>query len=132
MPDIVKNPISEVFKQWRSVVEPVVGKGNISQDMSQTIASTKKMYARLYMLGNPGGRWDLEGDECATNPSFQAESFATDPKGTEKAYEIDEVSHQVMTDLGFRRSYGPELISNTDSKIKRVVSRYTRLYTGQI
>ena len=49
-------------------------------DRSQTLASGKKTYARLYMLGNVLTEGDLEGDECATVPTIQIECFAT---GTE-------------------------------------------------
>lgn len=132
MPDVVKNPVNEVFKRWGNAIEPVVGKGNFSMDNSQTIASTKKTYAKLLMLGNPTSRGDLEGDECATIPSFQSESYASGTKALSKVYEIDNVSHKAMTDMGFRRAYGPVLQSNADNSIKRVVSRYSRIYTGTL
>ena len=132
MPDVVKNPVSDVFERWSKEIEPVVGKGNFSMDNSQTIASTKKAYAKLLMLGNPTSRGDLEGDECATIPSFQSESYASGTKALSKVYEIDNVSHKAMTDMGFRRAYGPVLQNNADNSIKRVVSRYSRIYTGTL
>lgn len=101
-------------------------------DESQTIASSKKTYARLFLLGNPLTRGNLAGDECATTPSFQAESYASGTKASSKAYEIDEVSHKAMVDMGFRRTYGPVKQNNADNSIKRVVSRYSRIYTGQL
>lgn len=132
MPDVIINPVSEVFERWSKAVEPVVGKGNYSMDKSQTIASTKKTYARLLMLGNPTANSDLEGDECATMLSFQAESYASGTKGLSKVYEIDGASHKAMIGMGFRRAYGPELLNNAEGSIKRVVSRYSRIYTGQL
>ena len=132
MPDVVKNPVSDVFKRWSKEIEPVVGKGNFSMDNSQTIASTKKAYAKLLMLGNPTSRSDLEGDECATMPSFQSESYASGTKALSKVYEIDNVSHKAMVGMGFRRTYGPEIQNNADNSIKRVVSRYSRIYTGTL
>lgn len=128
--DTVKNPVFEIFEAWGNVMRDVVGEGNYSMEDSSTIA--KAPYACLYQMGNPGTRWDLEGDECATTPSYQVDSFASGQKALTKAYEIDEASHKVMTDLGFRRTYGPEPLRNIDSKIKRVTSRYSRLYTGQL
>lgn len=130
MADVVKNPVDDVFKIWGREIEKFVGKGNYSMEDSSTIA--KAPYACLYQMGNPGARWDLEGDECATIPSYQVDSFASGQKALTKAYEIDDASHKVMTSLGFRRTYGPEPIRNIDSKIKRVTSRYDRLYTGQL
>lgn len=132
MPDVVKNPVSDVFERWSKAIEPVVGKGNYAMDKSQTIASTKKTYARLLMLGNPTYRGDLEGDECATTASFQTESYSSGTKALSKAYEIDNASHEAMVDMGFRRTYGPEPQNNSDDSIKRVISRYSRIYTGQL
>lgn len=133
MPDVINNPVFDVFERWSKEIEPVVGKGNFSMEKSQTIASTKKTYARLLMLGNPTTNSDLEGDECATMPSFQVESYASSgTKSLSKAYEIDSASHKAMVGMGFRRSYGPEPQNNAEDSIKRVVSRYNRIYTGQL
>lgn len=130
MVDTVKNPVLDVFTIWGDSIESVVGKGNYSMEDSSVIARTP--YARLFQIGNPGTRWDLEGDECATTPSYQVDCFASGQKALSKVYEIDEVSHKAMTSMGFRRTYGPEPMRNIDSKIKRVTSRYSRLYTGQL
>lgn len=130
MPEIVDNPVLKVFKRWKKKLAPLIGEENISMEDSETIA--KAPYACLKMLGNPGARYDLEGDECATMPAFQVDSFVTGQKALSMAYEIDEVSHKAMTDMGFRRYYGAEQVTNIDSKIKRVVSRYRMLYTGNL
>lgn len=84
------------------------------------------------MLGNPIARGNLAGDECATMPLFQAEAYASGTKASSKAYEIDEISHKSMVDMGFRRTYGPVKLNNADNSIKRVISRYSRIYTGQL
>ena len=52
MPEMLKNPISEIYARWNKAIEPVVGEENFSMDRSQTLASGKKAYARLSMLGN--------------------------------------------------------------------------------
>lgn len=128
----VDNPVSKVYSIWSAAVENKVGKGNYSMSQSGTLASNKTKYARIFMMGNPGNAWDLEGDECATMPSFQVDSFAKGTKALSEVYAIDDVSHKAMVGMGFRRSYGPELLENSDSIIKRVVSRYSRVYTGQL
>lgn len=130
MAETVKNPIFDVFSAWSSAIENVVGKGNYSMEQSSVIAHTP--YICLYQIGNPGARWDLEGDECATNPSYQVDSFASGQKALTKAYQIDEASHKALTSLGFQRTYGPEPVRNIDSKIKRITSRYTMLYAGKL
>lgn len=126
--DTVKNPSPDVFERWSEAIEPLVGKGNYAMDMTSKIA--KAPYARIFMMGNPGTAWDLEGDECATSASFQVESFASGKRPLSSVYKIDDASHKVMTEMGFRRTYGPELINNDDPLIRRVISRYQRIFTG--
>ena len=104
----------------------------VTVDNPGTLASNKTKYARIFMMGNPTRDGDLEGDECSTIPAFQVDSFAKGTKALSEVYAIDDVSHRAMVGMGFRRSYGPELIENSDSTIKRVVSRYSRVYTGQL
>lgn len=128
----VDNPVSKVYSIWSAAVENKVGKGNYSMSQSGTLASNKTKYARIFMMGNPTKDGDLEGDECSTIPAFQVDSFAKGTKALSEVYAIDDVSHKAMVSIGFHRSYGPELIENSDSTIKRVVSRYSRVYTGQL
>lgn len=127
MADVIENPFSKVFERWGESMEKIVG-DNYSQEKSSTIA--KAPYARMFLMGNPGMRWDLEGNECSTTLAVQCESFADGTKAIQKAYSIDTASHKAMTDMGFRRSFGPELVDNAEAKIKRVISRYTMAYTG--
>jgi len=130
MPDTVKNPAPDVFEIWSETMVNIVGEGNYSMTDSATIARTP--YATLFPMGSPGNYWDLEGDECATLLSYQVSCFASGTAALSKAYEIDDSSHKIMTEMGFRRTYGPAPIENIDSRIKRVISRYSRLYTGQL
>lgn len=128
----IEPPVLEVFERWRKAVEPTVGKGNFSMEKSQTIASGKTKYARLFMTGNPTQSTSLEGHECATVLSFQTESYASGTKALSTAYEIDSKSHQAMVSMGFRRTYGPEEVANSEKSFKRIISRYSRIYTGQL
>lgn len=132
MPTVVNNPVSEVFLRWSKSVEPIVGKSNYSMEKSQTIATDKKKYARLFLMGNPTQSSSLGGDECATILSFQTECYASGVKSLSTAYEIDNVSHQSMISMGFRRTYGPEEVANSEKNLKRIISRYSRVYTGQL
>lgn len=132
MPNTVKNPVSDVFERWGAEIQKVVGAGNYSMEDSGTLASGKTKYATLIMLGNPTNSGTLEGDEISTIPSFQVDSYAKGTKALSTAYAIDDASHKAMASAGFRRIYGPEPITNSDSRIKRVVSRYSRVYTGYL
>lgn len=132
MTGTVKNPVAEVFERWGTSIESTVGKGNYSMEKSVTIASAKKKYARLFLMGNPTQSTSLEGHECATVLSFQAESYASGTKDLLNAYEIDNISHEAMISMGFRRTYGPEEVENSEKSFKRIISRYSRVYTGQL
>ena len=128
MAETVRNPASEVFAEWAKAIKPVVGEGNYASDNSTVIAKTP--FARLYMMGNPSGAMDLEGNECSTLPAFQSESFASGQTAINDVYAIDDVSHKAMISMGFKRTFGPELIANMDSRIKRCVSRYSRVFAA--
>jgi hypothetical protein len=132
MPDTINNPVSEVFSRWSKDIQPTVGKGNFSMEKSQTIATDKKKYARLFLMGNPTQSSSLDGSECATVLSFQTESYASGVKALSTAYEIDSKSHEAMISMGFRRTYGPEEVANSEKSFKRIISRYSRIYTGQL
>ena len=132
MPITVDNPVVKIYERWSAEIQKVVGTGNCSMSQSGTLASKKTKYARIFMMGNPTRDGDLEGDECSTIPAFQVDSFAKGTKALSEVYAIDDISHKAMVGMGFRRTYGPELLENSDSTIKRVVSRYSRVYTGQL
>ena len=126
--EVILNPVGIVFENWSEKIKDIVGEGNYSMNLSSTVSKTP--YARLYLMGNQGYSHDLTGNENATSLSFSVESFASGNKASSKAYEIDSLSHQAMVDMGFRRTFGPELMENADKTIQRVVSRYNRIYTG--
>lgn len=130
--ETIKSPVVDVFTRWGKEVAKITGQDNYSMDGSETNASGKKAYAQLYMLGNPAAIGDLEGNECATTPSFQVVCFTSGSKALTRAYELDNVSHKAMVSMGFRRTYGPELLNSNDSGIKKLVSRYSRIYTGTL
>lgn len=124
----VKNPISEIFRTWRVPMETLCGEGNVSMEQSAT--AEKAPYARIYLMGMPGRDFTLQADEAAVTISLQVECFADGQYAIEDVYDLDETSHETLTSLGFRRFYGPELITNIDDSVKRTVSRYRRHYAG--
>lgn len=128
MAQTIKNPVSEVYETWGEAIESIVGEGNYSMDDSASVASAP--YARMLMLSAVGVNYDLEGDELSIRPTFQIESYADGRRAISNAYAIDDVSHRCMTSMGYRRTYGPELITSNGAAIKRVVSRYNRIYAG--
>lgn len=126
---VVDNPIRKIYKRWAAGISTLVG-SNCSMEVSETVATTP--YARIYLMGAPGSSYDLENNEAQTRLTIQAESFADGEYGIEDAYDIDAKTRELMLQMGFRCYYGPQLIANANTRIKRVISRYTRNYSGSL
>lgn len=120
----VKTIIDTVFAKWGEAVSPKVG-NNYSMENSTIV--NKLPYATLYFMGLPTGGSSLDGGELGVTPSVQVDIYTTGQRALSQAYEIDELSHDSLLNMGFTRSYGPELIQSTDPSIKRLTSRYSRL-----
>lgn len=117
--------VDTIYSVWSGAVKTKVGK-NLSMENSEIV--NKLPYASCYFMGFPTSASDLEGDECAVTPTVQIDVYANGQKGVTEVYEIDEVSHRAMVGMGFRRTFGPELIKNLqNNNIKRLTSRYSRV-----
>lgn len=120
----VQSIIETTYAKWAEKIKEKVG-NNYSMEDSGTIS--KFPYCSLFFLGVPGDTYTLEGDEGTVIPTLQVSVYTTGQKALTKAYEIDNVSHETLVRLGYRRSTGPELDMNTDPSIKRLISRYSRV-----
>ena len=118
--------INTVFTRWGEDISQTAVKNNYSMENSTVVNSLP--YATLFFNGIPGNTWDLEGDESTVIPTLQVDIYTKGQRALTQAYEIDAVSHETLTRMGFRRSTGPELIQSTDPSIKRLTSRYTRVF----
>lgn len=121
----VKTIVENTFSKWGEAISAEVG-DNYSMENSSVINSLP--YASLYFLGLPGNSYDLEGDEGTVMPTLQVDIYTNGQRALTKAYEIDEISHSTLIGMGYRRIYGCELIQSTDPSIKRLVSRYVRVW----
>lgn len=117
--------INTVYSRWTESISKTDVKNNYSMENSATMA--KIPAATLFFTGVPGNTWDLEGDESTVMPTAQVDIYTKGQKALTQAYEIDAVSHETLTKMGFRRVSGAELIQATDPTIKRLVSRYSRV-----
>ena len=119
--------INSIFAKWCSAISQTAVKNNFSMENRTVVAELPA--ATLFFQGLPTTDSDLEGNEASVTPTVQVDIYTKGQRALTQAYEIDEVSHSVLNGVyGFRRSYGPELIQSTDPSIKRLVSRYTRLF----
>lgn len=117
--------INTVFARWGEAISKTAVKDNYSMENSTTVAQIPA--ATLFFNGIPGNTWDLEGDESTVIPTLQVDIYTKGQRALTQAYEIDAVSHETLTRMGFRRVTGAELIQSTDPSIKRLVSRYSRV-----
>ena len=116
--------VNQIYAKWSTAVSEKVG-DNYGMKNSGTIS--KMPYASCVFRGIPGIAWDLEGDESAVEPTIQIDIFTTGQRALTQAYEIDGVSHETLTSLGFRRYSGPTPQDNIDPSITRYVSEYSRV-----
>lgn len=124
---IVLELINNIFAKWGEAISETAVKTNYSMENSTVVAELPA--ATLFFQGLPTSDSDLMGTEASVTPTVQVDIYTKGQKALTQAYQIDEVSHSVLNGIyGFRRSYGPELIQSTDPSIKRLVSRYTRLF----
>lgn len=120
----VKSIIETTYEKWSEAISKKVG-DNYSMENSGTVS--KFPYCSLYFLGVPGDTYTLEGNEGTVSPTLQVDIYTTGQKSLSQAYEIDDVSHETLVRMGYRRTTGPELIQSTDPSIKRLTSRYGRI-----
>ena len=117
--------INKVYARWGEAISQTAVKENYSMENSTTVAELPA--STLFFNGIPGNTWDLEGDESTVIPTLQVDIYTKGQRALTQAYEIDAVSHETLTKLGFRRVTGAELIQSTDPSIKRLTSRYSRV-----
>lgn len=126
----IENPIAEIYDRWVEAVEPVVGENKYSVGVSATINDAP--YARIFVSGLYTTHTDLVGNEVCQQIEIQSESYTTGMNAMSEAYALDMVQRNAMIGMGFRCVYGPVLMDNVDSRLRRLVTRYTRQYTGQL
>ena len=104
--------INKVYAKWVEAISQTAVKENYSMENSTVVNNLP--YATLFFNGIPGNTWDLKGDESTVIPTLQVDIYTKGQRALTQAYEIDAVSHETLTKMGFRRTYGPELNQSTD------------------
>lgn len=121
----VQSIIEQTYEKWSAAVSEKVG-DNCSMENSETVSSLP--YSSLYFMGASTSTVTLEGNEGAITSSLQVDIYTTGQTALTQIYEIDQLSHESLTSMYYKRSSGPELIQSTDPSIKRLTSRYTRVW----
>lgn len=121
----IRSIVETTYEKWSEKISEKVG-DNYSMKNSGTVS--KFPYASLIFIGIPGGNYTLEGIESSVIPTIQVDIYTTGQKGLSQAYEIDEISHNSLLEMGYQRIYGPEPDQNVDPSINRLVSRYSRIF----
>ena len=126
----IDNPIAEIFSKWGRAIESYVGAGHYSVAVSDTI--NKIPYARIYSVNARTSSTDLAGNEVCQTLTIRCESITGGQNALSDAYDLDNVQRNILMGLGFRCSEGAVYTQNADARLVRLVSTFTREYTGQI
>lgn len=80
------------------------------------------------LVDNPGGDYDLEGEEGSQNPLIEVSVYCDSASGDSKCYEVSEKARGLMTAYGFQCRSGPGKTESQNADTIRWVSRYQRIF----
>src|SRR5699024_12431267 len=87
--------INTIYAEWAEAISKTAVKDNYSMENSTVVAEIPA--ATLYFTGLPTTDSDLEGNEASVTPTVQVAIYTKCQRALSPAYEIDEVSHGVIT-----------------------------------
>ena len=119
-----KSIIEAVFAKWAAAISETDIGTNYSMERSETVNTLP--YASLFFMSVTGQGYDLSNIECGITADVQVDIYVKSTDKLSKLYELDEVSHQAMQEMGFRRTSGISF-DMSDSGYKRLVNRYSRV-----
>ena len=100
------------------------------KDSSQTYQSTPPAFPSMFFnqIDNSSTADDLDNTENAVNTTIEITTYTNDTAKLTTAKKIHALADTQMRSMGFRRTFGPQQITNiTDTSICRVIARYTRI-----
>ena len=100
------------------------------KDASQTYQSAPPAFPSMFFnqIDNSSTADDLDNTENAVNTTIEITTYTNDTAKLTTAKKIHALADTQMRSMGFRRTFGPQQITNiTDTSICRVIARYTRI-----
>ncbi|MEZ3487322.1 MAG: hypothetical protein K1W22_12240 [Lachnospiraceae bacterium] len=112
---------SEIFTHIMYAVQP------LCSSASQTYQDSPSKFPHIFVdnKDNPVTDTDMENSECAVTPMVEITTYTKD--GLSSAKKIISLADTEMRNMGFKRSFGPQQVTNVaDTSITRVIARYSR------
>lgn len=112
---------SEIFTHIMYAVQP------LCSSASQTYQDSPSKFPHVFVdnKDNPATGTDMENNECAVTPMVEITAYTKD--GLSSAKKIISLADTEMGNMGFKRSFGPQQVTNVaDTSITRVIARYSR------
>jgi hypothetical protein len=100
------------------------------KDSSQTFTNTPTAFPFMFFdqKDNPTTADDLDNNENAVNATIEITIYTNDTSKLTTAKKIHAIADTQMRSMGFRRTFGPQQITNiADTSICRLIARYTRI-----
>lgn len=103
---------------------------SICSSASTTYQDTPPNFPHLFLnqLDNPSTAEDMDNNENAVIPMIEITTYTKGNTAFNVGKKIHNLSDASMRAMGFRRTYGPQQVTNiSDTTICRIIARYTRI-----
>lgn len=123
MAQIVKNRFNEIYTIVKKEIKDICP--NATTENSGT--SLKFPTMAMTLMDMPAIGYDFQMNEGGVNISIQTDVYTQGAGAKNQGYDISEKIRSIMSDLGFRCTFGYVSIPSSDGKCNRVTCRFTRL-----
>lgn len=113
-----------IYTQVKNAISP------LCKETGQTFTEAPSAFPYMFFnqIDNSSTADDLENNENAVNTTVELTVYTTGNKKLTDAKNIMNLADTRMRELGFRRIYGPQQITNiSDTNICRYLARYKRI-----
>lgn len=103
---------------------------SLCSSVSTTYQDTPPKFPHLFFdqRDNPTTAEDMDNNENAVIPIIEITTYTKGDSSFSDGKKIHNLSDSCMRAMGFRRTYGPQQVTNiSDTTICRVIARYTRI-----
>lgn len=116
---------SLVFTRIKKTVKDYCG-----ENASQTYIASPPSFPYIFVdqKDNPSTGEDMSNNENAVEPLIEITVYTKGDASFSSNKNIHKLSDTAMRDMGFKRTFGPQQITNvSDTSITRLVARYSRV-----
>ncbi|WP_066719906.1 hypothetical protein [Clostridium sp. Marseille-P299] len=103
---------------------------SLCSSASTTYQDTPPNFPHLFFnqLDNPSTAEDMDNNENAVIPMIEITTYTKGDSSFNDGKKIHNLSDASMRSMGFKRTFGPQQVTNiSDKTICRIIARYTRV-----